>query len=172
MKKKIVKRFESGKYCFVCGTENDAGLHAEFFLAKDGMVIGLASPHACHQSYPSTVHGGVSAALLDDALARAFKSALPDCWSVTVEMTTVYKHPVPYDAPLVVTAVLTENGNKIYTSYGEILLEDGTVAVTATGKYFKLPEERLAAAGADEALLAEVPDDFPAFIEIPDREPE
>lgn len=169
MVKKIVKHFENGKHCFVCGTENDAGIHAEYFLTDDGMVIGLATPRSWHQSYPYTVHGGVSASLLDDALGRAIKSIDPDCWGVTVEFTTVYKRPVPYDAPLVVTAVLTDDGEKIYTSYGEIILEDGTVAVTANGKFFKMPMDRLAAAGADETSLDSLSEFFPEVIEIPDK---
>lgn len=169
MVKKIVKHFENGKHCFVCGTENDAGVHAEYFLTDDGMVIGLATPRPCHQSYPYTVHGGVSASLLDDALCRAIKSIEPDRWGVTVEFTTVYKRPVPYDAPLVVTAVLTDDGEKIFSSYGEIILEDGTVAVTANGKFFKMSPDRLAAAGADETSIDSLPLSFPELIEIPDK---
>jgi len=170
MEKRIVKHFENGKHCFVCGTENDAGIHADYYLTEDGMVIGLATPRPLHQSYPYTVHGGVSASLLDDGMGRTIKGVEPDCWGVTVEFTTVYKRPVPYDVPLVVTAVLTDNGQKIYTSYGEIILEDGTVAVTATGKFFKMPIERHNAAGADETSLDSLSEAFPEVIEIPDKQ--
>lgn len=169
MEKKIVKHFENGKYCFVCGTENEAGIHADYYLTDDGMVIGLATPSSLHQSYPYTVHGGVSASLLDDGMGRTIKSVEPDCWGVTVEFTTVYKRPVPYDAPLFITAVLTNDGEKIYTSSGEIILEDGTVAVTATGKFFKMPADRLAAAGADETSLDSLVDTFPEIIHVPDK---
>lgn len=169
MQKKIIRRFENAQYCFVCGVDNDAGIHANFYLAEDGTVIGLATAREVHQSYPYCVHGGVSASLLDDAMGRAIKAVEPDRWSVTVEMTTVYKRPVPYGEPLIVTGILTEDGEKIYKTYGEIILADGTVAVTATGKYFKMSPERLAANGADESYKLLVDPSFPETIEIPEK---
>ena len=169
MQKKIIRRFENAQYCFVCGVDNDAGIHANFYLAEDGTVIGLATAREVHQSYPYCVHGGVSASLLDDAMGRAIKAVETDRWSVTVEMTTVYKRPVPYGEPLIVTGILTEDGEKIYKTYGEIILADGTVAVTATGKYFKMSPERLAANGADESYKLLVDPSFPETIEIPEK---
>ena len=169
MQKKIIRRFENAQYCFVCGVDNDAGIHANFYLAEDGTVIGLVTAREVHQSYPYCVHGGVSASLLDDAMGRAIKAVEPDRWSVTVEMTTVYKRPVPYGEPLIVTGILTEDGEKIYKTYGEIILADGTVAVTATGKYFKMSPERLAANGADESYKLLVDPSFPETIEIPEK---
>lgn len=169
MLKKIVRRFENARYCFICGIENDAGLHANFYLAEDGTVIGLATAREEHQSYPYCVHGGVSASLLDDAMGRAIKAVEPDRWSVTVEMTTVYQRPVPYGEPLIVTGILTEDGEKIYKTYGEIILQDGTVAVSATGKYFKMSPERLAANGADDSYKTLVDESYPETIEIPEK---
>ncbi|MGI5979087.1 MAG: PaaI family thioesterase [Oscillospiraceae bacterium] len=169
MQKRIVRRFENAQYCFVCGVNNDAGLHANYYLADDGTVIGLATAREVHQSYPFCVHGGVSASLLDDAMGRSIKAIEPDRWSVTVEMTTVYKRPVPYGEPLIVTGLLTEDGEKVYSTYGEIILPDGTVAVTATGKFFKMSLERLAARGADESYNVPVDDNFPETIEIPEK---
>ena len=170
MQKKIVRRFENAQYCFVCGIDNDAGIHANFYLAEDGTVIGLATAREVHQSYPYCVHGGVSASLLDDAMGRAIKSVEPDRWSVTVEMTTVYKRPVPYGEPLIVTGRLTQDGEKIYETCGEIILPDGTVAVTATGKYFKMSPERLAANGADDSYKLLVDPSFPETIDIPEKQ--
>ena len=138
MKQHVVRKHNAGKGCFVCGVNNPFGLHTDFFELEDGTLAAKVTPSEHHQSYPGRLHGGVSAALLDETIGRAISVLEPDTWAVTVEINTRYKKPVPYGVELTVTGRVLENNRRLFTGAGEILLPDGTVAVTATAKYMKL----------------------------------
>ena len=138
MKQHVVRQHNAGKGCFVCGVNNPFGLHTDFFELEDGTLVAKVTPSEHHQSYPGRLHGGVSAALLDETIGRAINVSEPDTWAVTVEINTRYKKPVPYGVELTVTGRVTENNRRLFTGEGAILLPDGTVAVTATAKYMKL----------------------------------
>jgi acyl-coenzyme A thioesterase PaaI-like protein len=56
--------------CFVCGFENQFGLHVEFKFDGQNKVFGEFFPAEIHQSYPGVLHGGIITALLDGAMNR------------------------------------------------------------------------------------------------------
>ena len=138
MKKHVIKKHNAGKGCFVCGVNNPFGLHTDFFELEDGTLAARVTPSEHHQSYPGRLHGGVSAALLDETIGRSINVLEPDTWAVTVEINTRYKKPVPYGVPLTVVGRITENSRRLFTGEGEILIPNGEVAVLATAKYMKL----------------------------------
>jgi uncharacterized protein (TIGR00369 family) len=138
MKKKVLRKQNNSTRCFVCGLNNDMGLRAEFYELEDGTLAATVVAHPLHQSYPGRVHGGVSSALLDETIGRAINIQEPGTWGVTVEITTRFKKPVPYGVPLLVTGRITENRSRLFSGEGEILLPDGSVAVSASGKYLKM----------------------------------
>lgn len=170
MKKRVVKKHNAARYCFVCGVKNPFGLHTDFYELEDGTIAARVTPKEEHQSYPGRVHGGISTALLDETIGRAVNVAEPDTWAVTVELTTRYKKPVPYGVPLTVVGKVLENSRRLFTGEGAILLPDGEVAVTATGKYMKLKLENIAdfdAAGETwESYLRETD---PDSIDVPEE---
>lgn len=171
MKLKVIKKQSNSKNCFVCGRENEASLKARFFEMEDKSVIALATARSIHQSYPFVVHGGVSTALLDETMGRAIMTLEDEMLGVTVEMCTKFHKTVPYDVPLVIHARVTEQGEKIYTSEGSIILPDGTVAVTATGKFYKMNAEKLASKGVPADLMSYYPENQEITeIEIPVKE--
>lgn len=137
MKKKVVKKQNTGRNCFICGVDNSAGLGGEFYELEDGTVAGLFTARAHHQSYPGRVHGGVITAMLDETIGRAVQVGSPDTWGVTAELTTRYKYPVPYDVPLIVTGRIVKDSRLLFVGEGELILPDGTVAATASAKYMK-----------------------------------
>lgn len=138
MKKKVIRKQNNSSRCFICGLANNFGLKTEFYELEDGTLAATAVAHAFHQSYPGRVHGGISTALLDETIGRAINILEPETWGVTVEITTRYKKPVPYDAPLLVVGRITENKSRLFYGEGHLFLPDGTIAVTATAKYMKL----------------------------------
>jgi acyl-coenzyme A thioesterase PaaI-like protein len=62
-----------------------------------------------------------------------------EMWGVTVELNIRYHKPVPTGTELKVVGRLTRNSRRIFEGSGELLLPDGSVAVEAKGKYFKIP---------------------------------
>ena len=57
-------------------------------------------------------------------------------------MQTRFLKPVPLEQTLRVIARITDN-RRIFEAEGEILLEDGTKAVTAKGRYLKMPVQKI-----------------------------
>lgn len=169
MKKIVVKKHNAGKGCFVCGVNNPFGLHTDFFELEDGTLAARVTPSEHHQSYPGRLHGGISAALLDETIGRAINSLEPDTWAVTVEITTRYKKPVPYGVPITVTGRIVENTRRLFTGEGEILLPSGEVAVLATAKYMKLKLSEISDFEANgESWQCYPYEDDPAEIELPE----
>lgn len=144
MKQKVVKKQNNSKMCFVCGLENIAGLKASFYELKNNEVIAIFKPLEGHQSYPGRLHGGVAAAILDETIGRAINITHEEIWGVTVELNVQYKKPVPLDQELRVIARITRDTSRLFEGTGEIILSNGEVAVTAQGKYIKLPINKIA----------------------------
>lgn len=148
---KITKRQESSEDCFVCGINNPIGFRSQFYETEEGELICLAQSKFDYQSYPGRLHGGIAATLLDETMGRAILIAHPDEWGVTVDMELKYKKPVPLDCTLRVIGRV-EADRRIFTASGEVLLEDGTVAVTATARYMKMPVSKISE-GTDEGEI-------------------
>ncbi len=144
MNKKVIQKQNNAKDCLVCGIQNNAGLHAEFFELEDGTLIATATAKSEHQSYPNRVHGGIVSALLDETIGRAVNIAEPDAWGVTVELSVRFKKPVPYDVPLRVTGRITQNSRLLFAGEGELLLPDGSVAAAASGRFMKMKLSNIA----------------------------
>jgi uncharacterized protein (TIGR00369 family) len=132
------------RMCMVCGAENGAGLHARFLELEDGELLGVFVPRAEHQGYPGRLHGGIASTLLDETIGRAISIAEPNAWGVTVELNVRFKKPVPLDGEVRAIGRITENRGRLFTGTGEIVLDDGTVAVEASGRYLKMPIDRIA----------------------------
>ena len=144
MKHTVVEKQKSSHSCFVCCIDNGSGLHAEFFQLDNNELMAVFTPREEHQSYPGRTHGGVSAAMLDETIGRAITAFEPEVWGGTVELKLRYKKPVPLGVELKAIGRGTSNNRRIFEGSGEILLPDGTVAVTAEGRYMKLPIDKIA----------------------------
>lgn len=132
------------RMCMVCGAENDAGLHARFLELEGGELLGIFTPRVEHQGYPGRLHGGIASTLLDETIGRAISIADPDAWGVTVELNVRFKKPVPLDGEVRAVGRITDDRGRLFSGTGEIVLADGTVAVEASGRYLKLPIDRIA----------------------------
>lgn len=170
MIKKVLRKQNNSSRCFVCGVNNKEGLGAEFYELEDGTLAATTVARSFHQSYPGRVHGGVSAALLDETIGRAINITEPDTWGVTVEITTRFKKPVPYDVPLLIVGRITDNRSRLFSGEGRLILPDGTTAVTATARYMKLKLDNIAEFdGVTDVWEPFLRDDDPLLLDIPDE---
>lgn len=144
MTTRVVSAQNVSRMCLVCGVENDFGLGARFLELEDGRLMGIFQPREEHQSYPGRLHGGVSSAILDETIGRAVNLTDATAWGVTIELTVKYRRPVPLDRPIKAIATITKDSGRVFEGNGTIVLDDGSVAVEATGRYLKLPIERIA----------------------------
>lgn len=144
MKREVLGAQNISRMCLVCGKENVSGLHARFYELDDGELLGIFQPHEIHQSYPGRLHGGIASTVLDETIGRAVNISDPDAWGVTVELTVRFRKPVPIDGEIRAVARITRDSRRIFEGTGEIVLPDGTVAVEASGKYMKMPIDKIA----------------------------
>lgn len=166
MKHKIKATQNISKNCLVCGVENEYGLKTRFHETEENEVIALFRPQEFHQSYPNITHGGISAALLDEVIGRAIMAFYDrNTFGVTIELNVKYKKPVPYGVELKAIGRITRDAGRIFEGTGEIYLPDGSLAVSAEGKYMKRKLEQIS-----DATFVEnewfTPDDVPDEISI------
>lgn len=153
MRRKVLKAQDVGRMCHVCGTENASGLHARFFELESGELVGVFQPRDEHQGYPGRLHGGIATSILDETMGRAVNISTEGIWGVTVELTVRFRKPIPLDREIRAVARLTKDSSRLFEGTGEIVLDDGTVAAEASGKYIKLPIETIAGDAYDESLI-------------------
>jgi acyl-coenzyme A thioesterase PaaI-like protein len=171
MKHSILKKQNNSKMCFVCGLQNDFGLHASFFETDANELVALIKPTEKHQSYPGRMHGGVAAAILDETIGRAIANGKDDqVWGVTLELTTKFRKPIPLDQELKIVGRVLVDGPRFFEGTGEIVLENGDIAVSAAGKYLKVPIDKITDVVMDSSdwFYNESSAD-PTDIEIPDK---
>jgi len=138
MAHKIERCQNISKNCLVCGTENEFGLQARFYQTEDKQAIALFTPRHEHQSYPGIAHGGISAALLDEVIGRAIMAYYDqNTFGVTIDLQVRYHKPVPLGVELRAIGRITRDKGRIFEGAGELLLPNGDVAVSASGKYMK-----------------------------------
>lgn len=164
MQHKIRAAQNVSRMCLVCGVENVAGLRARFFVLDNGELAGVFQVRQEHQSYPGRLHGGMVSAVLDEIIGRAINVSDTHTWGVTVEFTIKFRRPVPLDGEVKALARITRDSSRLFEGTGEIVLEDGTIAAEAHGKYLKMPIEDIAAVDfADREWFADerpLPDDI------------
>jgi acyl-coenzyme A thioesterase PaaI-like protein len=135
----MILKQPGSKMCFVCGRENPAGLHAEFLIQGDKVVVEF-TPEERHQGYPGVMHGGLVSTLLDETIGRS--AFLLNKWVVTAKMELRYRQPVPIGQPIRVVGWTTRQRGRLLEAQGEVQLADGSVAVEAKGLFVEMPEER------------------------------
>lgn len=154
------------RMCAVCGVENGSGLHARFLELEGGELLGVFRPAPEQQGYPGRLHGGLASAILDETIGRAVSMSDPSAWGVTVELTVRFRKPVPLDGDVRALARITNDGGRLFEGSGEILLEDGTVAVEARGRYLRMPIESIAEGDFGSEWFADERE-LPESVEIP-----
>lgn len=133
------------RMCMVCGRDNPLSLKARFYDLDGGELLGVFDVREVHQSYPGRVHGGVVTAMLDESIGRAMAAGDATAFGVTVELNVKFRKPVPISPDLRVLArVTTDPTKRLYEGTGEIVLEDGTVAAEAWGRYLRMPIDKIA----------------------------
>jgi acyl-coenzyme A thioesterase PaaI-like protein len=145
MERPVLGAQNVSRMCMVCGRDNPLSLKARFYDLEGGGLLGVFNVRDEHQSYPGRVHGGVITAILDETIGRAMAAGDPSSFGVTVELRVKFKKPVPIGPGLRVLArVTTDPGKRLYEGTGEVVLDDGTVAAEAWGRYLRMPIEKIA----------------------------
>ena len=172
MKHPVTGKQHNSRMCFICGLENRFGLKASFYsVDRQGKpeLVGLFTAAEEHQGYPGRLHGGISAAILDETIGRAILLAdSGDAWGVTVDFSVKYRKAIPTGVELRAVGRLSLINKRFFEGSGEILLPDGTVAAEGRGKYIRMRLDQIVDSDfkAQEWRKVDSPGD-PAAIELP-----
>jgi len=169
MKHKVLRKQYISKMCFVCGERNDFGLHARFYETDANELVALINPSEQHQGYPGRMHGGIAATILDETIARAICNGKEEqIWGITLELKTKYRKPIPLGQEIKIIGRVISEGTRSFEGTGEIVLPNGDIAVSAEGKYMKVPIDRITddQFTNDQWFIKESVDD-PSEIDIP-----
>lgn len=123
--------------CFVCGTDNPRRMgllwHEHGNRVVSSFVLDLAA-----QGPPGYVHGGATAAIIDEAMGKIVWRSGHQVLLAHMELD--YRRPTPLDVPLRCEAWIDHVAGKKVYARGHVLLADGSVAVEGTGLYLHVPQ--------------------------------
>lgn len=136
--------------CFGCSPHNQQGLRLTFtHVSPSGVASKYTAPdHIC--GAPGVIHGGVQAAILDEAIGFAVhahheymgdpSTADEAAWQkvVTVEFDLRYRRPVPVGVEVGVRAEVVRVSGRNYLAVAEIVGDDDEVLTSATAKWRRL----------------------------------
>jgi uncharacterized protein (TIGR00369 family) len=121
----------NSKHCFVCGLESPVGLKLRFYDNGTDEVRALYTVDESYNSYPGVVHGGIIAAMLDEAAGRVIMARDSNRFMVTATLNIRYRNPVPTGVEVLVTSKLLKDKGRIAQAHSEIRLSDGTLCSEA-----------------------------------------
>jgi acyl-coenzyme A thioesterase PaaI-like protein len=102
-----------------------------------------------HVGFRETVHGGLTATILDELMVWACGVATRRL-AYCAEMTVRYRRPIPPNAPVVGQAELQENRKgRVLVAKSWIREAGGPLYAEATGKYVPMGSDMSAFAGTD-----------------------
>lgn len=131
--------------CFGCGQGNERGLRLRFRRTGPGAVEVEYEAPEHFAGAPGVVHGGIQAALLDEALGFAAHAADDgqDFDLVTVEFSLRYRRPAPSGAPLRIRGRLLRREGRDYWVAGEIVDASDGLLTEATARWRRIDGRRV-----------------------------
>lgn len=139
-----------GQHCFGCGPQNLAGVAMAVELVENG-VIGSCTFDERHQGAPGLAHGGIVAAVLDEASGSVpTRNGIP---AVTAKLAVNYRKPAPLHRPMRVSATLDrrEGDRKLHITARLEL--DGELIAESDAMFIIVPAEHFRTHGAKEGEL-------------------
>jgi acyl-coenzyme A thioesterase PaaI-like protein len=126
-----VRKQPNSRSCFVCGLENPFGLKLTFKETLSREVVSRTSIPRQYEGYPGVVHGGITAAMLDEVVGRTAMVGNHNHFWVTARLEVRYRKPVPSETELELRGRLIKARGRVTVAHGELLLPDGSVAAEA-----------------------------------------
>lgn len=125
-------------FCYGCGGRNPEGLHIEFEV-EGRRVTGRFTARETHVGFPGVAHGGIAAAVLDEAMGWAMYAA--GAWAMTARMEVKYRRPLPLGREVIVTGEVVRERGRVLDAAAQIIDAAG-VLVEAKGMFVRLPADK------------------------------
>jgi uncharacterized protein (TIGR00369 family) len=138
-----MQKLPGSRNCFVCGRENPKSLRLEFYFDEEaGIVQAEVNLDESHEGFPGVMHGGVIAAILDEAAGRAWGEE-PDRFMVTSELKIRYRKPTPVGEALQVKAWPVRRRGRVSMSHSEVQNYAGEILAEAEAVFVDIPSEQV-----------------------------
>ncbi|HCR72110.1 MAG TPA: hypothetical protein DIW23_11750 [Anaerolineae bacterium] len=124
-------------WCFVCGTDNPHSIGLTWFI-ENGILSAEFTLSESQQGPPGYVHGGASAAILDEAMGLVVWAAGYKVAAVNLQVD--YHKPLPLNQKIFVEAKVDQAEERKISSHAEITNADSTIFVSASGIYVVAPQ--------------------------------
>lgn len=120
--------------CMLCGKRNTGSLGLSFRDAGDGGVYARFDAKDIFQGYDGMIHGGVTSALLDEAMTHCLFSHGIE--GITADLHVRFVHPVPCGVSLEIRAWPLSFRPPVYSLRSEII-QGGRVAAWGEAKFMR-----------------------------------
>ena len=156
----LTNAFAFDTRCFVCDQDNEGGLRQRFFLDDElNRVVAEFVPSADHSGAPNYAHGGVTMAVLDEAMAWAI-IAMKERFGLTRKAEVEFIRPVPIGVAHEVQAWVESFEGRSLMARAELRNPEGKLCVAASATYIVLTvEEAESALGAGAETAARYTED-------------
>ena len=145
--------------CFVCGVRNPIGMKLD--LLSDSRIVECRFQFRDeHCGFRGTIHGGLVATVLDEAMAWVI-GVHARRFSYCAELTTRFVAPAAPGIDLVARAeVVDDKRGRLFLTRSQLLDSAGSVLAEATGKYVPIP------AAAHATMFADFAEDPAAWVDL------
>jgi uncharacterized protein (TIGR00369 family) len=143
-----MKELPHTRSCFVCGESNPVGFNLR--SETDGHVVRTRFVFgAGHVGFKQTVHGGLTATVLDEIMTWACAVGTKR-FAYCAELNMRYLHPVRPGRQMVASAELVaDRRGRLFEAKAELRDAAGTLLASATGKYLPLKDTDAAGMATD-----------------------
>ncbi len=150
----------NSRNCFICGIENPLGLHIKFFDTSPGKVSAECTVPKEFQGYPGVVHGGIVAALLDEAAGRSQMGDVDNPrFMFTARLEVRYRKNVPVEKPLRLAGIAGIRKERTATAKSAIYSPEGTLLAEGEVLLMNVPDEALRSVDLDALGWKVYPED-------------
>ena len=126
--------------CFVCEPTNEQGLRLPFFHDDErAVVMAEFELSDAHSGAPTLVHGGVTLAVLDEAMAWAC-IAIGRQWAVTTQTSATFHRAVRVGSLYRVEASVVDHVDGVMRTSGRVLDRRGELRVEAAASFTTVGE--------------------------------
>jgi uncharacterized protein (TIGR00369 family) len=117
--------------CFGCGQENPIGLKLIFRTEGDSVKADFI-PTDPYEGYPGYLHGGITCAILDEAMGWAAYGLSSGALAITAKAEIKFRRPLLIGEPLIVAASITRRSTRHLWTEATIKRKDGKLAAEAS----------------------------------------
>ena len=117
--------------CFGCGQQNPMGLKLRFRTEGNSVKADFI-PASTYEGYPGYLHGGITCAILDEAMGWAAYGLSSGALAITAKAEIKFRRPLLIGEPLTVAASITRRSTRHLWTEATIKRKDGKLAAEAS----------------------------------------